>query len=251
MALEDESLVGLRLLGPEKYSSTSAPRYTVPALDTYQSSAGLRLLGSEEEEENQQPGNNARMRKRQIEREIQQQGSQEGPSMEAILIATSSFNSDEADGGDQVKKTDATKIQSPKNISCSLKKKSRVEVATGNDKNRSENIIQTTSVLSRFSNIFHRKNKKQHSHQTVQMEEGRSESAIHMQRNNQEEDEDSGIYTGESFNTIPVLDVISAENSISAVDSILCQCQLLIDHQKSNLESTKKHVAVKIKGIIL
>jgi arylsulfatase A-like enzyme len=67
----DESLVGLRLLGSEGYSSTSASRYTVPTLDTYQSSPGLRLLGSEGEED-QQIGNNARMRKRQIEREIVQ-----------------------------------------------------------------------------------------------------------------------------------------------------------------------------------
>ena len=225
MSLEDESLVGLRLLGSEGHSSTSAPRYTVPTLDTYQSSAGLRLLGSEGEED-QQIGNNARMRKRQIEREIQQQGSQEGPSMEAILIATLSFNSDE-DGGDQVDKTDATKIQSPKENAYSLKRSSRVEVATGNDETPSGKIIQTTSVLSRLSIFFHKKNKKQQSHQTVQMEEGHSKSAIHMQRNNQgqqqqqqqqQQDEYTGIFTEESVDTVPVLDVMSARNSISAAD---------------------------------
>jgi hypothetical protein len=223
MALEDESLVGLRLLGSEEYSSTSAPRYTVPTLDTYQSSAGLRLLGSEEEED-QQYGNNARMRKRQIEREIQQQGSQEGPSMEAILIATLSFNSDE-DGGDQVDKIVTTMIQSPKKNAYSLKRSSRVEVATGDDETPSGNIIQTTFVLSRLSNLFQKKNKKQQSRQTVRMEEGRSKSAIHMQHNSQEEeeeeeeeDEDTVIYTEESFNTVPVLDVMSARNSISAAD---------------------------------
>ena len=225
MSLEDESLVGLRLLGSEGHSSTSAPRYTVPTLDTYQSSAGLRLLGSEGEED-QQIGNNARMRKRQIEREIQQQGSQEGPSMEAILIATLSFNSDE-DGGDQVDKTDTTKILSPKENAYSLKRSSRVEVATGNDETPSGKIIQTTSVLSRLSIFFHKKNKKQQSHQTVQMEEGHSKSAIHMQRNNQgqqqqqqqqQQDEYTGIFTEESVDTVPVLDVMSARNSISAAD---------------------------------
>lgn len=124
-----------------------------------------------------QPGYNARMRKRRIERDIQQERSQEGPSLEAILIATLSFNSDE-DGGDQVENNGSTKLQDTKNISYGLERSSCVEVAdaTGNDEICPKFFTQTT--LTRFSNFFHKKRKKQHyDQQTIQMEEGYSDVA--------------------------------------------------------------------------
>ena len=101
--MEDESLDGLNLvpstsfskggvstLGPSNSHDHRSIQLSIEETDTI-----LRTLSNEESHE---PGLNARMRKRLIEREVQENGYQAGLSMEAILKATSSFSSEEEEG---------------------------------------------------------------------------------------------------------------------------------------------------------
>lgn len=105
--LEEESLDGLRLV-----QSASSLKSGVSALgrrsikDEYgsiiipveETNEILKKLSSNSEKE---LGLNARMRKRLIEREVQSRGYEAGLSMEAILRATSSFNSEDEDSETQ------------------------------------------------------------------------------------------------------------------------------------------------------
>ena len=81
-----------------------------------------------------QPGRNARMKKRKME--------QEGTSLEAILKATSSFNTEE-DGDYQSEGMPS------------------VEIVAGDHENHSEGVSQKTSIMKRVTNFLQGKKKKQ------------------------------------------------------------------------------------------
>ncbi|KAG7352549.1 laminin G domain containing protein [Nitzschia inconspicua] len=102
VGLKEESLDGLNFIQSAsslKSGLSSLERRSIKdeygsiVIPVEETNAILEKLSSSNSEN--QPGLNARMRKRLIEREVQSRGYEAGLSMEAILKATSSFNSED------------------------------------------------------------------------------------------------------------------------------------------------------------
>lgn len=153
-----DSLVGLKLLQSQDNASVAKSwtsfkkkkKYGSPSFKKKKKYGSKRLndktniIAKEERKESSKPGHKARMRKRQIERDLQdfqnrRSGSGEGTSMGAILIATSSLNSGE--GGDQPKQ------------SIEIGQEQRDDISTEG--------LQKKSIMGQLTTIFRPKNKKQ------------------------------------------------------------------------------------------
>jgi hypothetical protein len=150
MNLEGDSLTGLKLLHSEDNDSLAISSRDTGSNHNFFCEASIlnietKIDSMEESKTARKPGHDARMKKRQLERDFQKRRSEEGTSLGAILIATSSLNSDE-DVGEQ---------------------KSSLEVATGQCENFSIRAAQKISIMDQISSIFRTKNKKQ---QTRQLE---------------------------------------------------------------------------------
>ena len=130
------SLVGLKLLHSQDNQSLSK------SLASYKKDNQTRRDKMEGRKESIKPGHTARMRKRQIERGLQDlknRSSEEGTSMGAILIATSSLKSEEE--------------REQQNQS--------IEIVSGQFEDNSPGQVQKKTVIGQISTIFRPKIKKQ------------------------------------------------------------------------------------------
>lgn len=140
MNLEEESLMGLKLLRSEDNSSLDMGSYKKHNGPPSKFDIESKIESMKKAQESSQPGYDARMRKRKLEQQFRKRGSREGTSMEAILIATSSFNTDE-DGSERI---------------------SSVEISAGHYENASTSVAHNVSIMNRVSNIFRRKKIEDH-----------------------------------------------------------------------------------------
>jgi len=141
MNLDSGSLAGLKLLRAEENSSLAysagdivrkkGQKWKENELRTETDSD--QVGNTKEKEWPIQPGRNARMKKQKIE--------QEGTSLETILKATSSFNTEE-DGDYQSEGVPS------------------VEIVSGDHENHSEGVSQKTSIVKRVTNFLQGKKKK-------------------------------------------------------------------------------------------
>ena len=144
MNSDGDSLMELKLLRSDdkKFSAPSsrnAGSFTKQAYDFKNLISETTIDAAQKFGGSRQPGQNARMRKRQIEQEFQKRKSEENTSMGAILFATSSFSHN----GDV---------------------ESGIKEATGQHESLSPSIAQKSSILEQISSIFRTQNKKQQIH---------------------------------------------------------------------------------------
>mmetsp|Transcript_23391 Transcript_23391/g.64874 ORF Transcript_23391/g.64874 Transcript_23391/m.64874 type:complete len:785 (+) Transcript_23391:170-2524(+) len=148
MNLDEDSLAGLKLLSNEDSSSLAYSKQSFLRKKNHECKGNMPKVESEShqlgnmkgDEVSKQKGQYARLRKREIEHQIQKRVSNEGTSLEAILMATSSFNTDE--DGDQ---DDGV---------------SGVEVCTDDFETHLDSGSQTSSLLQRILHMFRSKKKK-------------------------------------------------------------------------------------------
>jgi len=144
MNIEGDSLAGLKcLLSEDNDSLEISPRDTgsnqKQKFEASTLNVETEIDSTEEIKRVLKPGHDARMRKRKLEQDFKKRRSEEGTSLGAILMATSSLNSDD-DVGEQ---------------------KSNLEVPTGQFESISNRAVQKTSIMDQISSIFRNANKKQ------------------------------------------------------------------------------------------